>query len=180
MLKAEKGNSMALRLLGRVMITVPHIANAVSAIREPKPHAARMRNLSVLAADKLNVPAIAKVSQFSESQVNNLVKLHASTTIAAAALTMVRPRPRVAAAVLALTSAPLVISYFPRSKKSVERDLASQVPVAANDSKAFLNALALTGGALAIAADTGGKPSLKWKIDNALAKRQANREAKKD
>lgn len=141
---------MLLRRISRPLLASWFVIQGTDAARHPAEHAQRGGPLANAVAARLGVPR-----PLEPREIRTAARLHgAAVTLCALGLAVGR-RPRACAAALALLSAPLVVEerYWSAEDPAVRRRLREQ----------FFRDLAIVGGLLAAAADSGGKPSLGWR-----------------
>jgi uncharacterized membrane protein YphA (DoxX/SURF4 family) len=143
---------MVVRRLARPLLAAVFVVDGVDALRAPdrrvkqaEPVAARLRDLS-----PLPLPPGAV----------DVVRADAGVKIAAGGLLALGRVPRLAAAALAAVLVPTTLSehrYWEVGDPARRAD----------ERVAFLKNIGLLGGLLVAAADTGGRPSLPWRVRHA-------------
>ncbi len=128
----------------------------------------------------------------SDRDVTRIVRAHGAATATAAALLALGRAPRASALVLAGLTLPLAAAYAPRhtgrgaagsGSRSGSRasSTGSSIGTGAGTGsdaatrkarrERFIRSLAFAGGALLVAADTAGRPSVTWQVDKARKRR---------
>ncbi|GEL45118.1 hypothetical protein CHO01_02340 [Cellulomonas hominis] len=165
---------MLLRRIARPLFASWFLGEGVDALRHPAAHVAVARG----AVDRLTaaVPAGALGGALdayrhpTDRQLTAVVRAHGGATALAAVLLATGRAPRTAALTLAALTLPLAAADGPASRKERAR-------LGEHDKKErrarFLRALSLSGGALIAAADTAGRPGVRWRVENARATKAA-------
>ncbi|MEN1976837.1 MULTISPECIES: DoxX family protein [unclassified Cellulomonas] len=165
---------MLLRRIARPLFASWFLSEGVDALRRPSAHVPVARD----AVERLNasVPrgalggALDAYRHPSDAQLTTLVRAHGGATALAALLLATGRAPRAAALALAALTLPLAAADAPPSRK--ERAHLDAEQKKARKAR-FLRGLSLTGGALIAAADTAGRPSVRWRVEHARATRAA-------
>jgi uncharacterized membrane protein YphA (DoxX/SURF4 family) len=98
------------------------------------------------------------------------VRVHGGATALAALLLATGRAPRAAALALAALTLPVAAAESPGSRSERKH----QSPEEKRERRSrFLRGLSLSGGALIAAADTAGRPSVRWRVEHARATRAA-------
>jgi uncharacterized membrane protein YphA (DoxX/SURF4 family) len=169
---------MLLRRIARPLFASWFLSEGVDALRHPDAHVAVARG----AVDRLTatVPAGALGGALdayrhpSDSQLTTVVRVHGGATALAAFLLATGRAPRAAALTLAALTLPLAAADAPASRK--ERAHLSDHDKAERKSR-FLRGLSMSGAALIAAADTAGRPGVRWRVEHARATRAATAKA---
>lgn len=169
---------MLLRRIARPLFASWFLSEGVDALRRPAAHVAVARG----AVDRLTatVPAGALGGALdayrhpSDAQLATVVRAHGAATALSALLLATGRAPRAAALALAALTLPLAAADAPASRKE-RTHLGEQDK---KDRRArFLRGLSMTGGALIAAADTAGRPGVRWRVEHARATRAATAKA---
>ncbi len=154
---------MLLRHLARPLLAVPFVYDGVSAALRPAPHV----EVAETALDQVGavVPAIR---QATRGRVALVVRAHGALTAVAGLLLAINKAPRTAALALAALTAPLAVAYQPVTRGPGARD---------QRTARFVKALGLTGAALLAAADTEGRPGVRWRVQHARDERHTRHDA---
>ncbi|MFF1528444.1 DoxX family protein [Cellulomonas sp. NPDC058312] len=165
---------MLLRRIARPLFASWFLTQGVDALRRPAPHVAVARD--AIGRLEARVPAGALGGALdayrhpSDSQLRLVVRVHGGATALAALLLATGRAPRTGALALAALTLPLAAADAPPSR-SEKAHLTEQEK---KDRKArFLRGLSLSGGALIAAADTAGRPGMRWRVEHARATRAA-------
>lgn len=153
---------MLLRRIARPLFASWFVAEGVDALRHPEGHVATART----ALDRLDGTIPAEVD-LDDDTLKTVVRAHGAATAVAGGLLAIGKVPRLAGAALALLTLPLALAELAVDKqhRGPKRERRQRL----------LRPLALTGGALIVAADTHGKPSVRWRVEHAKAVRAAAR-----
>ena len=169
---------MLLRRIARPLFASWFLSEGVDALRRPAAHVAVARG----AVERLDatVPrgalggALDAYRHPSDAQLTTVVRVHGGATALAALLLATGRAPRFGALALAALTLPLAAADAPASRKE-HRTLSEQEK---KDRKArFLRGLAFAGGALIAAADTAGRPSVRWRVEHARTTKVATAKA---
>lgn len=160
---------MVLRKISRPLVAAPFIAQGLDAVRHPSEHIGTARvGLSAVSSIANKAPGAVTVdADVDVKTLTTLIRAHGAATVAAGGLLALGKFPRLAGLTLAALTAPLVVANEPFGKAH-PLTRAERRPV-------FFTRLSQFGAALLVAADTGGKPSLKWRFSNARERREAQR-----
>ncbi|GAA2234620.1 hypothetical protein GCM10010401_03040 [Rarobacter faecitabidus] len=142
-----------LRGLARILIVAPVISQSVDALRHPGEHVAAARSLAA------RTPLRERASVIDDAKWRLAVRAHSAATIATAVGVALGRSPRAGGTLLAALTLPRVAATAPMT------------PGRRTPDAAFVSALGALGGALAIAADSRGKPSRAWRKAQAAATR---------
>ncbi len=153
---------MPVRSLGRVLLATPFLRDGVDAARRPTSHLAAARP----AADALT--RLTGRPAASDQDLVKVVRAHGILTTVVALALATGKAPRTSALALALLTVPRLVAAQPFTANPAPREPRI---------KEFAQAAGLLGGALVAAADTQGRPSLAWRIDQAREARLARKEA---
>lgn len=165
---------MLLRRIARPLFASWFLSEGVDALRHPSAHVPVARD----AVERLarSVPrgalggALDAYRHPTDSQLTAVVRAHGGATALAALLLATGRAPRAAALALAALTLPLAAADAPASRRE-------RAQLDAEQKKArrarFLRGLSLSGGALIAAADTAGRPSVRWRVEHARATRAA-------
>lgn len=157
---------MLLRRIARPLFASWFLAEGVDALRHPQGHVATART----ALDRLDARTPADIDlDLDERRLTTVIRAHGAATAVAAGLLAVGKAPRVAGAALAALTLPLALA-------ELAVDKADRGPKRERRQR-LLRPLALTGGALLVAADTHGRPSLRWRVEHSRAVRAAAEKA---
>ncbi|MGC5167807.1 DoxX family membrane protein [Luteimicrobium sp. DT211] len=157
---------MLLRHLARPLLAVPFVYDGVSAALRPAPH------VEVAEATLDQVGAfVPGVREATRGRVALVVRAHGALTAVAGLLLAVNKAPRTAALALAALTAPLAVAYQPVTREPGRRD---------ERAGRFVKALGLTGAALLAAADTEGRPGVRWRVEHAREERHVRHAAVDD
>ena len=150
---------MLLRHLARPLLAVPFVYDGVSAALRPAPHV----EVAEAALDQVGavVPAVREATR---GRVTLIVRAHGALTAVAGLCLAVHKAPRTAALVLAALTAPLALANQPVTRGPGARD---------ERAGRFVKALGLTGAALLAAADTEGRPGVRWRVRHARDEKHA-------
>lgn len=165
---------MLLRRIARPLFASWFLSQGVDAVRHPKEHVAVARG----AVDRLaaTVPvgafggAVEPYRHPSDRQLTAVVRVHGAATALAAGMLATGRAPRAAALTLAALTLPLAAADAPLSRR--ERGRLSDVDKRERKAR-FVRALSFSGGALIAAADTAGRPGVRWRFEHARATRAA-------
>ncbi|MEV7972749.1 DoxX family protein [Cellulomonas sp. NPDC089187] len=151
---------MLLRRIARPLFASWFLAEGVDALRHPQGHVATART----ALDRLDATVPADLD-LDDATLTTVVRAHGAATAVAAGLLTLGKLPRLSGAALALLTLPLALAELAVDKehRGPKRERRQRL----------LRPLALTGGALIVAADTHGKPSVRWRVEHAKAVRAA-------
>ncbi|WP_282945517.1 DoxX family protein [Cellulomonas endometrii] len=163
---------MLLRRIARPLFASWFLSEGVDALRRPAEHVAVARG----AVDRLTsvVPAGALGGALdayrhpSDRQLSTVVRVHGGATAFAALMLATGRAPRAAALTLAALTLPLAAADAPASRS--ERGHLSEQEKKERKSR-FLRGLSLSGAALIVAADTAGRPGMRWRVEHARATR---------
>ncbi|WP_454049354.1 DoxX family protein [Cellulomonas sp. Marseille-Q8402] len=169
---------MLLRRIARPLFASWFLSEGVDALRRPAAHVAVARG----AVDRLtsSVPsgalggALDAYRHPSDAQLTTVVRAHGAATALAALLLATGRAPRAAALALAALTLPLAAADAPASRK--ERAHLSEQDKKERKAR-FLRGLSMSGGALIAAADTAGRPGVRWRVEHARATRAATAKA---
>ncbi len=167
---------MLLRRIARPLFASWFLSQGVDALRRPAGHLPVARG----AVERLTsgVPAGALGGVLdpyrhpSDRQLSTVVRAHGGATALAAFLLATGRAPRTAALTLALLTLPLAAADAPLSRKERAHRAEDRSGRAERRAR-FLRALSLSGGALIAAADTAGRPGVRWRVEHARATRAA-------
>lgn len=151
---------MLLRRIARPLFASWFVAEGIDALRHPQAHVTTAR--TALTRLDAKVPADLDLD---ERTLTTVIRAHGAATVAAAGLLAVGKAPRLAGAALALLTFPLALAELAVDKQH-------RGPKAERRQR-LLRPLSLTGGALLVAADTHGRPSVRWRVEHAQAVRAA-------
>lgn len=161
------------RTIARALLSGIFIVSGARAVADPGPYVERARPVT----DRL-APTIRRAAPRLPADTENLVRLHGATQLAGGLLLATGHVTRPAAAVLAASLVPTTVAGHPfwSASDPAQRQL-HQVH--------FLKNLGLLGGLLLAAADTGGRPGLRWRTGHAVrtgrrSVRRAVRSARRD
>lgn len=153
-----------LRRLARPLLASVFIADGLDAVRHPDAHVARIEKVRPQlknATDAVGLPDDPRL----------IVRASGAITVAAGLALATGKAPRLAAFVLAAVSAPTMLARYPvwAAHGSVQRR---------EYTEGLLRSAALLGGLLIAGADTAGKPSLAWRVNQFRASKAADARAK--
>jgi putative oxidoreductase len=163
-----------LRTAARVMLSAIFVTSGTKVLLNPDSKA----DAAARVTDRIG-PLLEKIDPRLPTDTRTLVRLKAGADVAAGLLLATGHFTRPAAAVLAANLIPTTVAGHPFWSMPKEERAAQQVQ--------FLKNLGLVGGLLLAAADTEGKPGLKYRTTHAVdrsqrrikrAVRTAKREAK--
>lgn len=137
--------------LARPFLAVPFIASGVDAVRNPKDH--------IETVERVN-PTLEQlgVGPLGPGTISILTRVVGGVRIAAGVGMAIGKKPRVAALTLAATEVGLAAVKNPVWLSEGEERKQHMA--------GLVGSLGLIGGALAVAGDRRGKPSLGWKLEN--------------
>lgn len=167
---------MLLRRLARAGFASWFVAEGLSVVRHPSAHVAEAR--AALDATRDLVPAEARTGavgdvldqHLSDRQLTTVVQVHGALLLAAGGALALGRAPRAAALALAALTAPLVALYLPDKRlDGGDRERRRE------RTEKLVRAVAFTAGAVLVAADREGRPSLGWKVRHAIDERTAAR-----
>jgi uncharacterized membrane protein YphA (DoxX/SURF4 family) len=165
---------MLLRRIARPLFASWFLSEGVDALRRPADHVPAARGaVERLAA---TVPAGALGGALdayrhpTDAQLTTVVRAHGGATAFAALLLATGRAPRAAALALAALTLPLAAADAPASR-SEKAHLSAQEKQ--ERKTRFLRGLSLVGGALIVAADTAGRPGMRWRVRHARDTRAA-------
>lgn len=144
---------IGLRNLARPMMAGVFVAGGVDALRDPKPRAELSGDVSTRVAGAVGLP----------QDPETLVKLNGGVQVAAGVMLAMGWFPRLAAGALAVTVVPTTLAGH-RFWEEENPDARRQQQVH------FLKNLAVCGGLIVTALDTGSRPSVGWMAKRAAAK----------
>lgn len=150
-----------LRRLARPLLATAFVAEGVDAARNPGPHVDRVESAWNRWSDRLGLPEAP-----SRDDLTMLARAHGVATALAAGMLAVGRMPRTSALALAVLTLPRVLVEVP-DPQSPDRDTSR-----------LLVTLSLLGGALVAAEDTGGRPSLAWRVEHARVGKDAVKDAR--
>lgn len=153
---------MLMRPCGRMLLAAPFINDGVDATRHPEPHVAAARPAAKLLA------RLTGRSEVSDADLAKVVRAHGVLTVVASLLLALGKAPRTSAVTLAVLTAPRLLSAQPLTVPSSQRSARTQE---------FVRVSGLLGAVVIAAADTQGRPSVRWRLDQA---RQARAEEHSD
>lgn len=178
-----------LRRLARPLVATWFIGESIDALRHPAPHAevaaTQLHELVDHIPDGVDAPCLDRARAVTADQLTWPVRAHAGLTLAAGLALATQKAPRFAGGLLVLLTAPLAMAACPaRSSKAAAmlpagvrrylplHDTAGRTPQerAAATSR-WLTLASVTGAALLVAADTAGKPSVRWRVESARRSR---------
>ncbi len=133
------------RFLSRAMLAAPFIYGGINALRAPAKVAPAAAEVGVPIAEQVGLP----------TDPETLVKINAGVQIGAGALLVIGVFPRVASLALAATLVPTTLAGHRFWEAEGETKGEQMVHFAKN--------AGLLGGLVAIALDTGGRPSVFWR-----------------
>ncbi|MCL2454707.1 MAG: DoxX family protein [Micrococcales bacterium] len=163
---------MLLRRIARPLFATWFVAEGVDAVRSPAAHVEAVRESVTTLAARVPVDLEALAGRASDQQLTLAVRVH-GVAMAVAGLTLAAGKaPRTAATVLALLTAPMLVRAVPppRSAKATKEQNRARRARA-------VQTLTATGGALLAAADTEGRPGVRWRAQAARAERAARQAA---
>ncbi len=133
------------RFLSRAMLAAPFIYGGINALRAPAKVAPAAAEVGVPIAEQVGLP----------TDPETLVKINAGVQIGAGALLVIGVFPRVASLALAATLVPTTLAGHRFWEAEGETKGEQIIHFAKN--------AGLLGGLVAIALDTGGRPSVFWR-----------------
>lgn len=154
---------MLLRHVARPLLAAPFVLDGLSAATRPGPHV----EAAAAAADEIAGVAPG-VPRLSRTQLTLLVRAHGAATAAAALLLAFHKAPRTAALALAALTVPLAVANEPFSRGTAPRT---------ERVARFVRNLGSVGVALLVAADTEGRPGVRWRVEHARTERAARHDA---
>lgn len=169
---------MLLRRIARPMFASWFLSEGMDALRHPAAHATIARESVRTVANA--VPrgalggALVRFRSPSDRNITRLVRAHGAATAGAALLLATGRAPRASALALAGLTLPVAAASAPRrSRGSAGSGGAAGTDRAARKARRerFVRSLAFAGGALLVAADTAGRPSVRWQVDKARERR---------
>lgn len=165
---------MLLRRIARPLFASWFLSEGVDALRRPAAHVPAARGAVERLAGAVPRGALGGALDAyrhpSDAQLTTVVRAHGGATALAALLLATGRAPRAAALTLAALTLPLAAADAPASRKH-SGQLSDQEKQERRTR--FLRGLSLTGGALIVAADTAGRPSMRWRVEHARATRAA-------
>lgn len=167
---------MLLRRIARPLFASWFLSQGVDALRHPAGHVPVARG----AVERLTagVPAGALGGALdayrhpTDRQLSTVVRAHGGATALAALLLATGRAPRTSALALAVLTLPLAAADAPLSRKERAQRHEDKQEKAERRTR-FVRALSLSGGALIAAADTAGRPGVRWRVEHARATRAA-------
>lgn len=144
---------MVFRVVSRLLLAAPAVLGGVDALRHPDDHAQSVAPVVGRCAARMGQP------EPSAANLALVARVHGGVTIATASLLALGRAPRITALALAALTAPMVAMNAPGCSASQASSDTSKT--------AFVTQLAVLGGLLAVAADSRGKPSLRWRVAQA-------------
>src|SRR5436309_3205601 len=148
---------MLTRRIARPLLAGIFVSGGIDVLRNPGPRAERAEPVTSKLADTLPLP----------DDTETLVKLNAAVHVTAGTLLALGKLPRLSAAALAVSLVPTTAAGHRFWEEESPQSKAMQ-------RTHFLKNLAILGGLIIAATDTGGAPSLGWRARRA-AKRAAER-----
>jgi len=169
---------MLLRRIARPLFASWFLSEGVDALRHPGAHVGVARGAVERLASAVPAGALGGALDAyrhpTDAQLTTVVRAHGGATALAAFLLATGRAPRSAALALAALTLPLAAADLPASRK----DRAALGPHDKAERRGrFLRAVSLSGGALIAAADTAGRPSVRWRVEHARATRAAAEKA---
>jgi len=150
-----------LRRIARPLFASWFLSEGVDALRSPAPHVAAARS----AVDRVEKVAPGTRVALTDAQLTAAVRAHGAAVALAATLLAVGKAPRTAALALAGLTAPLVVADLPQRVETPAEKNARR--------ERLVRTLAFTAGAVLVAADRQGRPSLRWRLEDAHDRRVA-------
>lgn len=164
---------MLVRRIARPLFATWFLVHGVNSFRRPRPHAERAEAAWRRAATRIDLPAPP-----SPDTVRTLVKVHGAAMATAALMLASGKAPRAAALALAGLTVPVALVdqpfWVPRSASTAP----AAEPVRASLRERFVQDVTMVGGALLVAMDRAGRPSLTWRMHHARLGRTAALEAR--
>ncbi len=159
-----------LHRIARPLFATWFVAEGTGAVLRPAEHVTAIRQ----AAARLPGQAGDAVNRVDDTQLALAVRAHgAAMTLAASALAAGKA-PRTAATLLALLTVPTLVRTLPPPRSARSKEPGSARPTR-EQSRARrsrqVQVLSAVGGALIAAADTEGRPGLRWRVATARAQR---------
>jgi uncharacterized membrane protein YphA (DoxX/SURF4 family) len=163
---------MLLRRIARPLFASWFLSEGVDALRRPAAHVdvargAVGRLTSAVPAGALG-GALEPYRHPSDRQLSTVVRVHGGATALAALMLATGRAPRTSALTLAALTLPLAAADAPASRS--ERGHLGEQEKKERRAR-FLRGLSLTGAALIVAADTAGRPGMRWRVEHARATR---------
>lgn len=154
---------MVLRNIARPLLASWFVASGVQAARKPDEHVQAAKQGSGLVTKALGAEPL------SEKQVTTLVRAHGVALAAAGTMLALGKAPRTSAVALALLTVPLAVVNQPFVPAGGDRE---------ERARRFVGNLGAIGAALIAGADTEGRPSVSWRVQQARAARVAAKAAR--
>lgn len=148
------------RSAARALLSGIFVMSGARAVANPEPFVTRAKTVT----DRVG-PLAERINPRLPSDPEALVRLNGAVQVAAGLMLATGRFPRPAAAALAGTLVPTTLAGHPFWS---EHDPALR----AQHQNQFLKNLGLLGGLLLAAADTQGRPSLRWRTSHALSSRR--------
>ncbi|WP_129337517.1 DoxX family membrane protein [Cellulomonas endophytica] len=160
---------MLLRRLTRPLFAAWFVAQGVDVARRPTPHADDVRR-TIARWEHLvpEGPARQAVHGLTPAQLQTAARVHGAAMAGAGALLALGRAPRLSALTLAALTAPIVVADLP--DKGADR---AEPTRARARRERLVTALSMTAGAVLVAADRQGRPSLAWRVEHARATKAA-------
>lgn len=144
------------------------VAQGVDVVRRPASHADDVRRAVTRFGHLLPEGAVRDAVQGrSATELQTLARVHGGAMAAAGGLLALGRAPRTSAVVLALLTAPIVVADLP--DKAADR---AEPTRARARRERMVTALSMTAGALLVAVDREGRPSLAWRVEHARATKE--------
>jgi uncharacterized membrane protein YphA (DoxX/SURF4 family) len=163
---------MLLRRIARPLFASWFLSEGVDALRRPAAHLAVARGavgrLTTVVPQGALGGSLDAYRHPSDRQLSTVVRVHGGATAFAALMLATGRAPRAAALTLAALTLPLAAADAPASRS--ERGHLSEQEKKERQAR-FLRGLSLTGAALIVAADTAGRPGMRWRVEHARATR---------
>lgn len=159
---------MLVRRVARSLFATWFAVEGWQALRHPASHTARVRSTWAHLAGRFGLPPVP-----DESRLKLVARAHGGAMVVAAGMLVVGKAPRTSALALAGLTAPLVVAYTPSNPKAFRS-------MPAEDREHLVRAVSMLGGALLTGIDHEGRPSWRWRIEQARIDRALAREAAAD
>lgn len=150
-------------ILARPMLASYFIADGIDAVRSPEAHAAKFQKLTST-LERAGVPPVLTSDTVMLARVSGAVSAMAGFALA------VGRKPRIAACTLALLNVPITLINNP------VWDAPESEETRKEQFRGLFRGLGLGGGLILAAADSNGRPSLSWRMQNSREHRMDLRE----
>ncbi|MFD2839808.1 DoxX family protein [Populibacterium corticicola] len=153
-----------LRRIARPLLASWFVYDGYDALRHPESHVEMARE------PVTKIAAVAGQEVPSDTQIKRIVQAQGAATIFLGLSLAFSKTPRTAGLLLALSTTPHAIATAPVSKAELSRS---------ERMRPFIAKVGAVGAALLVAADTAGKPSMRYRVAKARADRAEARSHEK-